>query len=80
MTEVLDSDVGGEVDTGGVGRPRRDADEPRLVDQELADRLLAQAQDQGVELLGEGGLLSQMTKAILERSLAVEREAIISPA
>jgi putative transposase len=72
MTEVLDGDVHGTVDTGGVGRPRRDADEPRLVDQELADRLLAQAQDQGVELLGEGGLLSQMTKAILERSLAAE--------
>ena len=68
MTEVLD----GSVDTAGVGRPRRDADEPRLVDAELADRLIAQAQEQGVELLGEGGLLKQMTKAILERSLAIE--------
>ena len=72
MTEVLDGDVHDTVDTGEVGRPRRDAGEPRLVDQDLADRLLAQAQDSGVELLGEGGLLSQMTKAILERSLTVE--------
>jgi putative transposase len=68
MTEVLD----GTADTGAVGRPRRDRDEPRLIDQGLADRLISQAQEQGVELLGEGGLLKQMTKAILERSMAVE--------
>lgn len=60
------------VDTGGVGRPRRDRDEPRLIDAALADQLIAQAQASGVELLGEGGLLKQMTKAILERSLAIE--------
>jgi transposase len=35
-----------------------------LFDQALADRLIAQAQADGVELLGEGGLLNQMTKAI----------------
>lgn len=68
MTLVLDDTA----DTAGMGRRRRDADEPRLVDAELADRLIAQAQAQGVELLGEGGLLKQMTKAILERSLAIE--------
>ena len=72
MTEVVDAGTVG-LDTGlAVGRPRRDAAEPRLVDEELADRLLAQAAEQGVELLGEGGLLKQMTKAILERSLQVE--------
>lgn len=69
MTQLLDDDA---ADTAGVGRPRRDAGEPRLVDDELADRLLEQAREQGVELLGEGGLLKQMTKAILERSLQVE--------
>ncbi len=68
MTDLLD----GTADTVGMGRRRRDADEPRLVDAELADRLIARAQSQGVQLLGEGGLLKQMTKAILERSLAVE--------
>lgn len=75
MTELLDAQAGlleAGLDTGGVGRRRRDADEPRLVDDELADRLLAQAAEQGVELLGEDGLLKQMTKAILERSLQVE--------
>jgi len=68
MTEVLD----GRVDAGWVGRARRDADEPRLVEVELADRLITQAQEQGVQLLGEGGLLKQITKTILERSIAIE--------
>lgn len=68
MTEV----VHGRADTAQVGRPRRDRDEPRLIDQELADRLIELAQSQGVELLGEGGLLKQMTKAILERSMTIE--------
>ncbi|MFD0782342.1 IS256 family transposase [Micromonospora azadirachtae] len=59
-------------DTVEVGRRRRDADEPRLVDQQQAEALVAQAREQGVELLGDGGLLRQMTKAVLERALAEE--------
>ena len=43
-----------------------------LIDRELADRLIAQAREQGVDLLGDGGLLKQMTKVVLERSLAAE--------
>jgi hypothetical protein len=43
-----------------------------LVDQELADQLLARAQAEGAELLGPDGLLSQVTKAVLERALAEE--------
>jgi len=39
MTELLD----GTQDTALVGRPRRDRDEPWLVNQALADRLIAQA-------------------------------------
>ena len=74
MTELLDSTL----DTARVGRPRRDRDEPRLVDQELADRLIAQAHSQGVELLGEGGLLKQMTKAILERSMLIELTGMLN--
>jgi putative transposase len=60
------------MDTGGVGRPRRDADEPRLIDEAQAEAMIAQAREQGVELLGEQGLLRQMTKAVLERALAEE--------
>jgi len=50
----------------------KDRDEPRLVDAALAEELLARARAEGVELLGEGGLLKQMTKAVLERALAEE--------
>ncbi len=57
-------------DTEPVGKRRRP--DRRLVDEQLAGELIAQAQEQGVELLGEGGLLQQMTKAVLERALAEE--------
>src|SRR6185437_10757075 len=64
-------------DTGIVPRrsdrpDREPADRPPLVDAELADELLARAQSEGVELLGPDGLLSQVTKAVLERALAEE--------
>jgi putative transposase len=67
MTEVLD-----EVDTAEVGRPRRDRDEPRLVDPEMVDRLIHEAREQGVDVAGEGGLFAQLAKAVMERSLAAE--------
>ena len=38
----------------------------------MADELIERARAQGVELLGDGGLLKQMTKAVLERWLADE--------
>jgi putative transposase len=43
-----------------------------LIDEQLADELLGKAQAQGVELLGPDGLLSRVTKAVLERALAEE--------
>jgi transposase-like protein len=43
-----------------------------VVDPKLADQLLARAEAGGVELLGPDGLLSQVTKAVLERALAEE--------
>ena len=43
-----------------------------LVDDELADQLLGRAQAEGAELLGPDGLLSQVTKAVLERAPAEE--------
>jgi putative transposase len=66
----------GHVMTGTSMVPRkRDGDPPPrrpLVDDELADQLLGKAQAEGVELLGPDGLLSQVTKAVLERALAEE--------
>ena len=64
MDEVLD--------TVEVGRPRREPEEPQFLDADQAEALIEQARQQGVELLGEGGLLKQMTKAVLERALAEE--------
>lgn len=62
-----------DVETGRVARRRRDGEDvPRLVDRELADRLVARAWEAGVDLVGQDGLLRQMTKAVLERSLAEE--------
>lgn len=44
-----------------------------IIDQrELAQRLLAQAKEQGVSLVGPGGLLNQLTKNVLESALEAE--------
>jgi putative transposase len=61
-------------DTSMVARKREDdpPPSPPLVDEDLADQLLGKAQAEGVELLGPDGLLSQVTKAVLERALAEE--------
>ena len=60
-------------DTAEMGRNREGPPGRRpLVDEELADQLLGRAQEQGAELLGPDGLLSQVTKAVLERALAEE--------
>jgi hypothetical protein len=56
--------------------PRNPKDWPQatrpVVDEQLADALLGKAEAEGVELLGPDGLLSQVTKAVLERALAEE--------
>lgn len=39
---------------------------------ELAERLLAQAREQGVSLVGPGGLLNQLTRNVLESALEAE--------
>jgi putative transposase len=61
-------------DTARVGRGRREGEqeEGRFVDRELAKELVERACKQGVELLGENGLLRAMTKAVQERGLAEE--------
>jgi len=61
-------------DTAMVPRKNdsRAAGPPPLIDDQLADHLLGKAQAEGVELLGPDGLLSQVTRAVLERALAEE--------
>lgn len=61
-------------DTATVPRRSDDGKPPRrpVVDEQLADELLGRAAAEGAELLGPDGLLSQVTKAVLERALAEE--------
>lgn len=40
--------------------------------QQLAEQLLAQARDKGIDLVGPGGLLNQITKRVLEAALEAE--------
>jgi putative transposase len=48
------------------------ANEEELDQQQLAEQLLAQAKEQGVELVGPDGLLNQLTKRVLETALEEE--------
>src|SRR3954447_24017593 len=67
MTDVqLDQDAGPVAERRG----RKSASRP--FDQELAERLVAEAREAGINVVGEGGLLQQMTKTVPERALAEE--------
>jgi putative transposase len=57
---------------GRIGRARRDGGEPRLVDPEVARRLVQEAREQGLDIAGPSGLLQQMMKSVLEAALAEE--------
>ena len=41
-------------------------------EQQIAEQLLAQANEQGVSLVGPGGLLAGLTKTVLETALEAE--------
>jgi transposase-like protein len=46
--------------------------EAATVEQKLIDQLVEQARSEGLQLTGEGGLLQQLTKAVLESALEGE--------
>jgi transposase-like protein len=46
-----------------------------VVDEQLVEELVARASAEGVSLTGEGGLLHQLTKRVLESSLEGEMDA-----
>jgi hypothetical protein len=46
--------------------------EPVLDEQGVAEQLVAQAREKGIELVGPNGLLSQLTKRVLETALEAE--------
>lgn len=49
-----------------------DPAEPVLDEQSVAEQLVAQAREKGVELVGPNGLLNQLTKRVLETALEAE--------
>jgi len=56
-----------------AGPPEDDNQNPRSeVEPEIAQRLVEQARAEGVDLVGPGGLLSDLTKQVLETGLEVE--------
>jgi putative transposase len=46
-----------------------DPAEPVLDEQSMAEQLVAQAREKGVELVGPNGLLNQLTRRVLETAL-----------
>ncbi len=63
MSDVMTADV---VDTAAVAK-RKDA--KMTVDAELVGQLVDQARASGLQLTGEGGLLAQLTKLVVESAL-----------
>ena len=55
-----------------IHREALPADAAGLVSEEVLDALMERVHASGTDLLGPEGLLSQMTKAVLERALAEE--------
>ena len=57
------------VDTSAVAKKKTPAVSPEGVDAELVGRLVEQARAAGLQLTGEGGLLQQLTKRVIEAAL-----------
>ncbi|WP_085067328.1 IS256 family transposase [Catenuloplanes japonicus] len=57
------------VDTAAVGKKKNSGLTPEGVDAELVGRLVEQARAAGLQLTGEGGLLQQLTKRVIEAAL-----------
>lgn len=69
---VEDEPMGDRKPPGRVGRPRRDAGEPRLIEDELARQLVERAREEGLDIAGKSGLLQQLMKSVLEAALREE--------
>ncbi len=57
------------VDTSAVAKKKDPATTPEGVDAELVGRLVEQARAAGLQLTGEGGLLQQLTKRVIEAAM-----------
>src|SRR3984957_20983328 len=80
---VVAVDDAGDGGDGGAGGPAGSAADParvslrQLMDDRLLDALLARSRDQagGLRLTGEGSMLGELIKAVLERALEAELTA-----
>jgi putative transposase len=64
-----------DLDTAAGGAPGGTAGGPDVldaIDEQLLDRLVGQARAGGLQLTGEGGLLAQLTKRLVESALEGE--------
>src|SRR5947207_10274110 len=68
MTDVVIADA----DTDAVAKREPARPEENGVDAELVDQLVERARTAGLQLTGEGGLLQQLTKRVLESALEGE--------
>jgi len=68
MRDVVIADA----DTDAVAKRRPAGPEDNGVDAQLVDQLVEQARTAGLQLTGEGGLLAQLTKRVLESALEGE--------
>ncbi|GAA1604497.1 IS256 family transposase [Actinoplanes couchii] len=60
------------VDTSAVAKKKDPATPPAGVDAELVGRLVEQARAAGLQLTGDGGLLQQLTKRVIEAAMEGE--------
>lgn len=68
MTDTTDDNMPGAVSGVMIDAVTSENVDPK----QLAEQLLTQAKEQGVNLVGPGGLLSQLTKQVLETALDAE--------
>ena len=65
MTVTVDATV----DTSAVAKKKDPAATPEGVDAQLVGQLVEQARAAGLQLTGEGGLLRQLTKRVIEAAM-----------
>jgi putative transposase len=71
MTMTDDHPLGADPDAGPTARDAVNA----MIEAGVLDQVMAQVDDGGLRLTGEGGFLPEMIKAVLERGLAAEQTA-----
>ncbi|MBB5775036.1 hypothetical protein HD596_001792 [Nonomuraea jabiensis] len=72
MSSVIQASTEIDLEDAEVARKQPKASKAKDSDRELVARLVAQARAEGVELVGENGLLGRLTKLVLESALEGE--------